>query len=82
MSFQLEELSFTVTQMDYVDAPYMTMKQRQQKPANSFQNELREKMRQRKSLGLTTDVTSEESEGVDDGHDSEEENSKFDTITN
>ncbi|KAL4231252.1 hypothetical protein ACF0H5_008833 [Mactra antiquata] len=62
-------------QMDYVDAPYMTMKQRHNRPADSFQNELKQKMRQRKSLGLTADVTSEESEGIDDGHDSEEENS-------
>ena len=63
-------------QMDYVDGPYMSMKERREKPANSFQSELRQKMRERKKKGLSADITSEESEGMDDGFDSEEENSE------
>lgn len=63
--------------MDFVDGPYMSMKQRREKPADSFQSELRQKMRDRKKMGLSADITSEESEGLDDGVDSEEENSEF-----
>lgn len=49
-----------------------TKRQRQQLPKTSLQQELSAKMKERKKLGLSADLTSEESEGLD----SEEENSK------
>ena len=59
--------------MDMVDAPYVPIKQRKSK--DTFQNELQMKMRERRAKGLTHDITSEESEGVD-GLDSDEEMGK------
>lgn len=67
-------------QMDTIDAPFysaVTKKQRAELRPTSLQQELRHKMRQRKKQGLAADVTSEESEGLDDGLDSEEENSMY-----
>ncbi|XP_052773302.1 microtubule-associated protein 9-like isoform X2 [Mya arenaria] len=60
--------------MDTIDAPVYsatTKRQRQQLPKTSLQQELQAKMRERKKLGLSADITSEESEGLD----SDEENS-------
>jgi len=62
--------------MDTVDASVYqatTRKQRQALPKTSLQQELQAKMKERKKLGLTADITSEESEGLD----SEEENSNL-----
>ena len=64
---------FYCVQMDHVDAPYVPIKQRKGK--TTFQQELDDRMRQRRKQGLTYDLTSEESEGQD--YDSQEENSRF-----
>ena len=56
--------------MDMVDAPYVPIKQRTKK--TTFQHELDMKMKERRAKGLSADITSEESEGVD-GLDSDEE---------
>ena len=60
--------------MDMIDAPYVPIKQRTTK--STFQRELDMKMKERRAKGLTTDITSEESEGVD-GLDSDEEMGKI-----
>ena len=65
--------------MDMIDAPYVPIKQRTSK--STFQRELDMKMQERRAKGLTADLTSEDSEGVD-GLDSDEEMGRFLSILN